>query len=194
MMTGDRRAVALRIGEALGLKPDEIHAEMMPKDKVRLVGEMATGRRIAFVGDGVNDAAALARADVGIAMGAAGSEVALQAADVALLSEDMERLAAAHHLSRRTASVIRQNLVFAIGAMLILVTGAAFFELALPLAVLGHEGGTVLVVLNGLRLLNDPICDTRRSVADRKAIEQGRNDRIPTGTYRTEPQTRGDVR
>jgi len=194
MMTGDRRAVALRIGAALGLKPDEIHAEMLPQDKVRLVGEMATGRRIAFVGDGVNDAAALARADVGIAMGAAGSEVALQAADVALLSEDMERLAAAHHLSRRTASVIRQNLVFAIGAMLFLVTGAAFFELPLPLAVLGHEGGTVLVVLNGLRLLNDPICNTRRSVADRKAFEPGRIDRIPTGTYRTEPQARGDVR
>jgi cation transport ATPase len=73
----------------------------------------------------------------------------------------MKRLAAARRLSQRTASVIRQNLVFAIGAMLVLVTGAAFFELPLPLAVLGHEGGTVLVVLNGLRLLNDPIRNTR---------------------------------
>jgi heavy metal translocating P-type ATPase len=193
MMTGDRRAVAARIGEALGLKPNEIHAEMLPQDKVRLVGEMATGGKIAFVGDGVNDAAALARADVGIAMGAAGSEVALQAADVALLSEDMERLAAAHRLSRRTASIIRQNLVFAIGAMLVLVTGAAFLELPLPLAVLGHEGGTVLVVLNGLRLLNDPIRNMRRALADRKAIEQGRNDGVLAGTYRTEPQIRSDV-
>lgn len=163
MMTGDRRVVALRIGEAVGMQPAEIHAEMLPQDKVRLVGELAEGRKIAFVGDGVNDAAALARADVGIAMGAAGSEVALQAADVALLSEDMERLAAAHHLSKRTASIIRQNLVFAIAAMLVLVTGAALFELPLPLAVLGHEGGTVLVVLNGLRLLNDPIRSTHRS-------------------------------
>lgn len=161
MMTGDRRAVALRIGKDLGLRPDEIHAEMLPEDKVRLVGEMAAKGKIAFVGDGVNDAAALARADVGIAMGAAGSDVALQAADVALLSEDMNRLAAARRLSQRTASVIRQNLVFAIGAMLVLVTGAAFFELPLPLAVLGHEGGTVLVVLNGLRLLNDPIRNSR---------------------------------
>ncbi|HTN64203.1 MAG TPA: cation-translocating P-type ATPase [Devosia sp.] len=157
MMTGDRRPVAERIGVALGLKPEEIHAEMLPEDKVRLVGEMAKDRRIAFVGDGVNDAAALARADVGIAMGAAGSEVALQAADVALLSEDMERLAAAHRLSRRAATIIRQNLLFSIGAMLILVIGALLFELPLPLAVLGHEGGTVLVVLNGLRLLSDPI-------------------------------------
>ncbi|MBN9580963.1 MAG: cation-translocating P-type ATPase [Afipia sp.] len=181
MMTGDRRAVALRIGRALGLKPDEIYAEMLPQDKVRLVGEIAEGRKIAFVGDGVNDAAALARADVGIAMGAAGSEVALQAADVALLSEDMERLAAAHRLSKRTVSIIHQNLILAIGAMLLLVTGAAFLELPLPLAVLGHEGGTVLVVLNGLRLLSDPICNTRRPVTDRESVEQGHDDKAQAG-------------
>lgn len=181
MMTGDRRAVALRIGRALGLKPDEIYAEMLPQDKVRLVGEIAEGRKIAFVGDGVNDAAALARADVGIAMGAAGSEVALQAADVALLSEDMERLAAAHQLSKRTVSIIHQNLILAIGAMLLLVTGAAFLELPLPLAVLGHEGGTVLVVLNGLRLLSDPICNTRRPVTDRESVEQGHDDKAQAG-------------
>lgn len=163
MMTGDRRPVALRIGAELGLRHDEIHAEMLPEDKVRLVAKAATRQKIAFVGDGVNDAAALARADVGIAMGAAGSEVALQAADVALLSDDMGRLAAAYRLSRRTTWIIRQNLLFAIGAMLLLVTGAAFFDFPLPLAVLEHEGGTVLVVLNGLRLLNDPIRDVSRS-------------------------------
>ena len=157
MMTGDRRPVALRIGTALGLKPDEILAEMLPQDKVRAVGELAARGKVAFVGDGVNDAAALARADVGIAMGVAGSEVALQAADVALLSEDMERLADAHRLARRTSSIIRQNLAFALGAMVVLVAGGLFFDLPLPLAVIGHEGGTVLVVLNGLRLLSDPI-------------------------------------
>lgn len=157
MMTGDRRPVALRIGEELGLKPEEIHADMLPEDKVRMAGELAARGKVAFVGDGVNDAAALARADVGIAMGAAGSDVALQAADVALLSEDMGRLADAHRLARRTAVIIRQNLTFAMGAMAILVIGGLFFELPLPLAVIGHEGGTVLVVLNGLRLLRDPI-------------------------------------
>jgi cation transport ATPase len=95
-------------------------------------------------------------------MGAAGSEVAIQAADVALLSEDMARLASAHRLARRTARIIRQNLTFSIGAMLALMSGALFFDLPLPLAVVGHEGGTVLVVLNGLRLLFDPIRSVER--------------------------------
>ena len=161
MMTGDRRPVALRIGTALGLRDDEIHSDLLPEDKVVLISELAASGKVAYVGDGVNDAAALARADVGIAMGAAGSDVALQAADVALLSENMERLAAAHLLAKRTGRIIRQNLVFAMGAMLVLVTGSLFFDLPLPLAVVGHEGGTVLVVLNGLRLLFDPIRSDR---------------------------------
>ena len=161
MMTGDRRPVGLRIGAELGFAPADIHADLLPEDKVRLVGELAARGRVAFVGDGVNDAAALARADVGIAMGAAGSDVALQAADVALLSDDMGRLAGAHRLARRTRRIIRQNLVFALGMMVLLVAGSLFFALPLPLAVLGHEGGTVLVVLNGLRLLADPIRSDR---------------------------------
>ncbi len=157
MMTGDRRPVALRIAHGLGIAAAEVHAGLLPEDKVALVSALAAKGAVAFVGDGVNDAAALARADVGIAMGAAGSEVALQAAEVALLSEDMRRLALAHRLARRTARVIKQNLYFAIGAMVVLVIAGLFFDLPLPLAVVGHEGGTLLVVLNGLRLLRDPI-------------------------------------
>ncbi len=157
MMTGDRRAVAERIGATLGLREGEVHAGLLPADKVRLVDAAARRGGAAFIGDGVNDAAALARADVGVAMGVAGSEVALQAADVALMADDLRKLAAAQGLARRAARVIRQNLTLAIGAMVVLVTGSLFFELPLPLAVIGHEGGTLLVVLNGLRLLADPI-------------------------------------
>lgn len=153
IMTGDRRSVALKVGEALDLQAEHIHSEMLAEDKVRMVGQLASTGKVAFVGDGVNDAAALARADVGIAMGVAGSDVALQAADVALLSEDIGRLAEAHQLAKNTAAIIRQNLIFSIGAMMILVTAGIFFELPLPIAVIGHEGGTLLVVLNGLRLL-----------------------------------------
>ena len=109
-----------------------------------------------------------------IAMGAAGSEVALQAADVALLSDDMGRLAAAHRLARRTRRVIRQNLIFAMGMMALLVASSLFLSLPLPLAVIGHEGGTVLVVLNGLRLLADPIRSDRdqRQAARRSGAAQ----------------------
>jgi Zn2+/Cd2+-exporting ATPase len=185
LMTGDRRPVAERIGAQLGLSPTDIHADLLPEDKVRLVGKLSQNGAVAFVGDGVNDAAALARADVGIAMGAAGSEVALQAADVALLSEDMARLAAAHGLARRTARIIRQNLTVAMGAMVVLVSGALFFQLPLPLAVVGHEGGTVLVVLNGLRLLFDPIrAASGGSLLAREgsAKEQDRRETAPTQT------------
>ncbi|NLT71304.1 MAG: cadmium-translocating P-type ATPase [Verrucomicrobiaceae bacterium] len=160
MMTGDRRAAGVRIGAELGLPEEAIFADLLPEDKVRLVAEHAARGKVAFVGDGVNDAAALARADVGIAMGAAGSEVALQSADIALLSEDMERLAMAHRLALRTRRIVRQNLIFAMAAMVVLVFSSLFFALPLPLAVIGHEGGTVLVVLNGLRLLTDPIRST----------------------------------
>jgi len=169
MLTGDRAAVAMRIGRALGLRDDDIAADLLPEDKVARIAAMREGGPVAFVGDGVNDAAALASADIGVAMGSAGSEVALQAADVALLADDLRRLAKAHQLARRANWIIRQNLFFAVGAMLALVILTLFFDLSLPLAVIGHEGGTLLVVANGLRLLFDPI--RHPSDGDRAAPE-----------------------
>lgn len=154
LLTGDHRPAALAVASPLGMDAGSVHADLLPEDKVAAVAALARDHKVAFVGDGVNDAAALATASVGVAMGAAGSDVALEAADVALLSDDLLRLPQALQLARSANGVIRQNLAFALGIMLIMVLVTLFGALPLPLAVLGHEGGTILVVLNGLRLLS----------------------------------------
>ena len=154
MLTGDHANVAAAVAERLGLDPAEVHAGLLPEDKVELIAAQRRQGPVTFVGDGVNDAAALVSASVGVAMGVAGSDAALEAADVALLSDDLGRLPQAYQLARRTNTVIRQNLFFALGVMLVMVLITLFGNLPLPLGVLGHEGGTILVVLNGLRLLN----------------------------------------
>ena len=153
MLTGDNAVVAKAVAAELGIAQEHVHAGLLPEDKVTIVERYRQEGPLAFVGDGVNDAAALATATVGVAMGAAGTDVAIEAADVALLSNDLTRLPAAHALARRTNVVIRQNLTFALGIMLVMVAFTLFGDLPLPLGVLGHEGGTILVVLNGLRLL-----------------------------------------
>lgn len=154
MLTGDHRRAAHSVALQLGMAPEDVHSELMPEDKRNHIQDLRTGGTVvAFAGDGVNDAAALATADIGIAMGGAGSDVALETADVILLSDNLARLEDAFLLSRKTNRIVRQNLTFAIAAIVVLVLFALFGDLPLPLAVLGHEGGTVLVVLNGLRLL-----------------------------------------
>ena len=153
MLTGDHAGVAHAVAADVGIAQRDVHAGLLPEDKLDVVRALRRSGLIAYVGDGVNDAAALASADVGIAMGVAGSDVAIETADVALLSEDLGRLEAAYRLSRRANAIVRQNLVFAVGAMVVLVGLTLFGDLPLPLAVVGHEGGTLLVVANGLRLL-----------------------------------------
>jgi len=153
MLTGDSVAVARTIGQRLGFMPESIHGGLLPEDKVTKVEELSRGGIVAFVGDGVNDAAALATARVGVAMGVAGTDAALEAADVALLSDDLRQLTFAYYIAKKANRIIMQNLIFACGIMVVMVATTIFWHLPLPLGVIGHEGGTLLVVTNGLRLL-----------------------------------------
>lgn len=153
MLTGDHRAVAEEIGKEIGITGEDIYADLMPTDKVTIVEKLREEGTVSFVGDGVNDAAALATSHVGVAMGTVGSDVALEAADVALLSDDLEALMRARKLSLQANRIIKQNLTFALGILILMVITTIFFTLPLPLGVIGHEGGTLLVVANGLRML-----------------------------------------
>ncbi len=152
MLTGDNERVAKHVGKLAGIA--EIHADLMPADKLRLLKELREKYgAVAMVGDGVNDAPALATADLGIAMGAAGTDVALESADVILMSDDLSNIPYLIALSHATRRTLVQNLTFALGVIVVLVAAVLGVGLALPLSVLGHEGSTVIVSLNGLRLL-----------------------------------------
>jgi len=152
MLTGDNARAAAAIGAAAGV--DEVRAELLPEEKVTAVRQLLeTYGTVAMVGDGVNDAPALAAATVGIAMGAGGSDVALETADVVLMSSDLSKLPYALGLGRRAMGVVRQNLTFAMAVIVTLIASALLNIVSLPLGVVGHEGSTVIVVLNGMRLL-----------------------------------------
>lgn len=149
MLTGDNPKVARNIAAQVGV--DEVYAGLMPEDKVTVVKEIE-GKigAVAMVGDGVNDAPALASASIGIAMGAAGTDVALETADLVLMGDRLELIPYAINLSKRARRVVWQNISFAIGVIILLITSAFVLNLPLPLGVLGHEGSTVIVVMNGL--------------------------------------------
>lgn len=153
MLTGDNELVAAQIAAQVGL--DDYYAELLPEDKVAVVNEVREKYGpVAMVGDGVNDAPALATADLGIAMGAAGTDVALETADIVLMSDDLNNLPYVIGLSKKTRQTLIVNLVFALGMIALMLAAIFYRDLALPAAVIGHEGGTVLVSLNGLRMLN----------------------------------------
>ena len=150
MLTGDRREVAENVAKTLGLS--EFHAELLPADKVAQV-EAMVGGGLAFVGDGINDAPVLARADIGIAMGGLGSDAAIEAADVVLMDDKPSKIALAIRIARRTLSIARQNVWLAIGIKLAVLVLAAFGLATMWMAVFADVGVTVMAVLNAMRTL-----------------------------------------
>ena len=150
MLTGDNEGTALTVAAAVGI--DEVHAALLPEDKVRIIRDLeSAGTRVAFVGDGVNDAPALASATVGIAMGAAGTDVALETADVALMSDDLMALARAVRFSRKTLGIVKQNIAFSLAIKAVFLVLAVSGWATLWMAVAADMGGSLIVVANGLR-------------------------------------------
>jgi Zn2+/Cd2+-exporting ATPase len=152
VLTGDRAAAAEHLGSELKL--DDVRAELKPEEKVAAIRELSgQGNKVAMIGDGVNDAPSLAAAHIGVAMGARGSDAALEQADVVLMHDRLENFLAAFRLSQRAQRVIRENLFISLGTVVVLVTLALLGKIPLTVGVVGHEGSTVVVVMNSLRLL-----------------------------------------
>lgn len=151
MITGDTRRVATAVARQAGI--DEFYADLLPQDKVELVERLAKQEGTAMVGDGVNDAPALAVSHLGVAMGAIGSDVALETADVVLMRDDLMRLPYLIDLARRARRIVWQNIGFSLTVIGVLILSVFAVTLPLPLGVVGHEGSTLIVVMNGLRLL-----------------------------------------
>lgn len=154
MLTGDTRLVAEAIGKATGI--DEIHASLLPEDKLDAVARLQReGHVVAMVGDGVNDAPALATADIGVAMGAAGSAVAVETADIALMGDNLLKLPEAIRLAKRTVSVMRQNIAIALITVVLLLVGVFAGGVTMAVGMLVHEGSVLIVILNAMRLLRN---------------------------------------
>jgi Cd2+/Zn2+-exporting ATPase len=172
MLTGDNPTVAQTIGHQLGV--NRVHAGLMPEDKVTVIRALqAEFGATAMIGDGVNDAPALAMADLGIAMGAAGADVALETADLVLMGDRLQLIPYAIDMSKKARRVVWQNIIFSLAVIVVLVASVFAIGLTLPLGVLGHEGSTVIVVLNGLiQLLLIP--EWQRQRGERRLAQQQR--------------------
>ncbi len=167
MLTGDNETVARAVARQLGV--DDVRASLMPDEKLAAIHALRAEGGVVMVGDGVNDAPALATADIGVAMGTRGTDVALETADVVLMQDDLHRLPYAIDLSRRTRRTIRINITFALSVIVVLILSTLIVGIPLPLGVVGHEGSTIIVVLNGLRLLRGGM---RRGPATMPAREE----------------------
>lgn len=157
MLTGDRKEVAEAVAKELGL--DEVHAELLPGDKVsqveRLLREKQEKSRLAFVGDGINDAPVLTRADIGIAMGSMGSDAAIEAADIVLMDDDVRKIASIVKISRKTLRIVKQNVVFALSVKAIVLILGALGLASMWAAVFADVGVSVLAILNSMRTLQE---------------------------------------
>ena len=152
MLTGDKTAIAGEVAAACGIA--EVHAELLPTDKAAVfAAEKEKGKRIAYVGDGINDAPVLALADVGVAMGGIGSAAALEAADAVIMGDSLTRLPAVIRIARRTMRIVRQNIVFSLTVKLVIVLLSAIGVTGLWVAVFGDVGVCLLAVLNALRVM-----------------------------------------
>ncbi|MEH1834464.1 MAG: heavy metal translocating P-type ATPase [Nostoc sp.] len=152
MLTGDNQETADSVAKAVGI--DRVYAQLLPEDKLDVIRRLQQQyQTVAMVGDGINDAPALAQASVAIAMGVSGSDVALETADIVLMADRLEKIAVAMHLGRRSQSIVKQNIFVALGFIMLLLVGNFLGDINLPIGVIGHEGSTVLVTLSGLRLL-----------------------------------------
>ena len=155
MLTGDRQDVAQAVAERIGI--DEVHAQLLPQDKVEAVERLLAGEKdgahLAFVGDGINDAPVLTRADVGIAMGAMGSDAAIEAADVVLMDDHPSKIASAMRVARKTMRIVWQNIVFALGVKILILVLAAFGFANMWLAVFGDVGVAMIAILNAMRCM-----------------------------------------
>ncbi|HLR93380.1 MAG TPA: HAD-IC family P-type ATPase, partial [Jiangellaceae bacterium] len=152
MLTGDAPLVADAVGKATGI--DEIHAGLLPEDKLDAVADLQRrGHTVAMVGDGVNDAPALATANIGVAMGAAGSAVAVETADIALMGDNLLKLPEAVSLAKRTVGTMRQNIVIAMATVAALLGGVLFGGVTMAIGMLVHEASVLVVIANAMRLL-----------------------------------------
>ena len=152
MLTGDNAATAQSVAQAVGV--DQVYSELLPEDKVEVVKKLQQQyHTVAMVGDGINDAPALAQASVGIAMGGTGSDMALETADTVLMADRLEKLEQAIQIDVKSQRIIKQNVALALTSVAFLMVANFLGDLTLPAGVLGHEGSTLLVTLNGLRLL-----------------------------------------
>lgn len=166
MLTGDARLVAEAVGKATGI--DEIHASLLPEDKLDVVAQLQRqGHTIAMVGDGVNDAPALATANIGVAMGAAGSAVAVETADIALMGDNLLKLPEAIGLAKRTVSVMRQNIAIALITVVLLLAGVFAGGVTMSVGMLVHEASVLVVIINAMRLLRKTRGSTTTPPAER---------------------------